>query len=94
MQNYVLEIIKEDIFFEDHTTLIPSISEYYLHELEDSPGVFEVVMIMDFIKNNPLQNYEKVISILQHLKEKHRIFHNDTHTENIRQTNKRKIDRI
>jgi len=93
MQNYVLEIITEDSFFQKHSTLIPSISEYYLHKLEDSHDVFEVVIIMEYIENEPLEftNYEKAISILHRLKKKHRIFHNDTHTENIRQTNKGEI---
>ena len=50
-------------------------------------------MIMDYIETMPLtyENYPKTIEILDTLQNKYNIFHNDTHSDNIRQTKEGKI---
>lgn len=90
IQNYASVIISGEAELYKHS-IIPRITDYYLHDISDD--YTEVVMIMDYIETMPLtyENYPKTIEILDTLQNKYNIFHNDTHSDNIRQTKEGKI---
>jgi hypothetical protein len=81
IQNYVHDLSLKDL-------IVPKITDYYF-----DADKAEVTMIMKYVDTEPLSydNYPKCIEILQHLKDNYSIFHNDTHSDNIRQTKDGKI---
>ena len=80
IQNYVHELCKKKSELKD--LYVPEINDYFLTDSNN-----EIVMSMDYVDTEPLsfENLEKCISILDYLRTK-KIYHNDTHTENVRQT--------
>ncbi len=81
IQNYVHELCKiEDTPL--NNLYVPEINDYFLTDSNN-----EIVMSMDYVDTEPLSfnNIDKCISILDYLRGK-KIYHNDTHTENVRQT--------
>ena len=64
---------------------VPLIKEHYL---TDNNEFSEIIMLMDYIETIPLkkENLKQTISLLDYLISEYNIFHNDTHSENIRQT--------
>lgn len=80
IQNYVHELCKKNSELKD--LYVPEINDYFLTDSNN-----EIVMSMDYVDTEPLsfENLKECISILDYLRQK-KIYHNDTHTENVRQT--------
>ena len=80
MQNYVNELCKTDKRL--NNLYVPLINKYFLSDENQ-----EIVMSMEYVNTEPISftNLNECISILKTLRE-YNIYHNDTHTENVRQT--------
>ena len=86
IQNYVSDLCRTDEELRVLNVTVPKITNYYLNNIENE--FMEITMTMDYVKTVPLSytNYDRCIEILDRLKTTYNILHNDTHTENIRQT--------
>jgi serine/threonine protein kinase len=90
MQKMAYELLKDDPNLKDKV-IVPKIINHYKVELDDEKN-YKIIIEMEYIEHKILEK-EKVneaMNALEHLRN-HNIFHFDTHTDNIVQTEEGKI---
>ena len=86
MQSLAREIVEKDENLEK--IIVPEITDYYLVFVKDENDIhMKIVIEMEYVDNSKLENKEQLLrahDALLRLREKYKIFHNDSHKENIR----------
>jgi hypothetical protein len=84
MQLLASEIVKSDEAIRALNVTVPKITDYYLIINGED---MKIVIEMEYIENEPLKDEEQLLrahDALTILREKYKIFHNDSHKDNIR----------
>ena len=90
MQKMAYEILKANDYLKDKV-IIPKITNHYQVDSYDKES-YEIIIEMEYIEHKQLEqnNVDTAKNALEELR-KHDIYHFDTHTDNIRQTEEGKI---
>ena len=90
MQKMAYELLKDDPNLKDKV-IVPEIINHYKVELDDEEN-YKIIIEMKYIEHKILEkeNVNEAMNALEHLRN-HNIFHFDTHTDNIVQTEEGKL---